>query len=155
MVSGKTAALLAACTELGALVAETSPTQRKSYRDFGFSLGLAFQAQDDLLGIWGDSALTGKSAESDLITGKKSLPVLHGLSQNGDFARRWAQGELTTPEIPALAAQLEAEGARTYTQDSANRLTKEALNALEDARPQGEAGEALRSTATRLLSRQS
>jgi geranylgeranyl diphosphate synthase type I len=155
MVKGKTAALLAACTELGALIAEISEAQRFSYRDFGFSLGLAFQAQDDLLGIWGDSALTGKSAESDLIAGKKSLPVLYGLSQNGDFAQRWAQGEISAAEVPTLASQLEAEGGRTYTQDTANRLTKEALNALDDAKPQGEAGEALRSLARRLLHRQS
>ena len=155
MVNGKTAALLAACTELGALVAKAPQAQCNSYRDFGFSLGLAFQAQDDLLGIWGDSALTGKSAESDLITGKKSLPVLYGLSQNGDFAQRWAQGEITSAEVPALAAQLEAEGARTYTQDTTNQLTENALIALDDARPQGEAGEALHSLAMRLLSRQS
>jgi geranylgeranyl diphosphate synthase type I len=145
---------LAACTELGALIAETPQEQQNSYRDFGFSLGLAFQAQDDLLGIWGDSTLTGKSAESDLITGKKSLPVLYGLSQNGDFAQRWAQGEISTAEVPALAAQLEAEGARTHTQDAANRLTEAALKALEDAKPKGHAGEALRSLAMRLLRRQ-
>ena len=155
MIGGKTAALLAACTELGALVAETQPAQRYAYRDFGYSLGLAFQVQDDLLGIWGDSALTGKSAESDLTTGKKSLPVLFGLSQNGEFAQRWAQGEITVDEVPYLAAQLEAEGARKYTQDAVNQLTEEALNALKSARPKGEAGEALRSLATRLMHRQS
>ena len=155
MIGGKTAALLAACTELGALVAETQPDQRYAYRDFGYSLGLAFQVQDDLLGIWGDSALTGKSAESDLTTGKKSLPVLYGLSQNGEFAQRWAQGEITADEVPFLAAQLEAEGARKYTQDTANQLTEEALSALKSARPQGEAGEALRLLAMRLMHRQS
>jgi geranylgeranyl diphosphate synthase type I len=155
MVNGKTAALLAACTELGALVAKAPQARCNSYRDFGFSLGLAFQVQDDLLGIWGDSALTGKSAESDLITGKKSLPVLYGLSLNGNFARRWAQGEITSAEVPALAAQLEEEGARTFTQDTTDQLTKDALIALEDAEPQGEAGEALHSMAMRLLRRQS
>jgi geranylgeranyl diphosphate synthase type I len=136
-------------------VAKAPQAQCYSYRDFGFSLGQAFQAQDDLLGIWGDSALTGKSAESDLITGKKSLPVVHGLSQNGGFAQRWAQGEITSAEVPALAAQLEVEGARTYTQDTADQLTENALNALDDACPQGEAGEALHSLATHLLHRQS
>jgi geranylgeranyl diphosphate synthase type I len=155
MVNGKTAALLAACTELGALVAKAPQAQCNSYRDFGFSLGLAFQVQDDLLGIWGDSALTGKSTESDLITGKKSLPVLYSLSLNGDFAQRWAQGKITSAEVPALAAQLEEEGARTYTQDTANQLTENALNALDDAGPQGEAGDALHSLAMRLLRRQS
>ena len=154
MVEGKTAALLAACTQLGALIAGTTEDIREAYRQFGTSLGLAFQAQDDLLGIWGDAALTGKSSESDLITGKKSLPVLYGLTRNGPFAKRWTKGTITTGEVSDLAAQLEAEGARDYTRKTANRLTEQALGALETARPQGKAGEALVELAGKLLHRQ-
>jgi geranylgeranyl diphosphate synthase type I len=153
MVSGKTAALLSACTELGALVAEASDTTCAAYREFGYSLGLAFQAQDDLLGIWGDAAITGKSAESDLLSGKKSLPVLFGLSQNGRFAARWNQGPITPEEVPGLAIQLEQEGAYIATQAQATKLTDQSLGALEQANPQGEAGEALRELAMRLLQR--
>ena len=54
MISGKTGALIAACTELGALVAEVDKNIQAYYRSFGLNLGLAFQALDDLLGIWGD-----------------------------------------------------------------------------------------------------
>jgi geranylgeranyl diphosphate synthase type I len=153
MVSGKTAALLAACTELGALAAGASEACQETYRRFGYSLGLAFQAQDDILGIWGNAASTGKSAESDLLAGKKSLPVLFGLGQAGPFARRWADGPVQPEEIEALAAQLEAEGARAYAQETAGRLTGEALQALEQAGPQGEAGEALVELAKMLLNR--
>lgn len=71
MTSGKTAALLAACAEIGALCAGAEASVCTAYRRFGQALGLAFQAEDDLLGIWGDAALTGKSTESDLVTGKK------------------------------------------------------------------------------------
>jgi geranylgeranyl diphosphate synthase type I len=154
MVSGKTAALISACTELGALVAETSSATGAAYREFGYSLGLAFQAQDDLLGIWGDAAITGKSAESDLLSGKKSLPVLLGLSQKGSFAARWNQGPITPDEVPGLAMQLEQEGVYIATQEQATKLTNQALGALELANPQGEAGEALRELAMRLLQRQ-
>jgi geranylgeranyl diphosphate synthase type I len=154
MVEGKTAALLAACTQLGALVAGAAQDIRDAYHQFGKSLGLAFQAQDDLLGIWGDAALTGKSSESDLITGKKSLPVLYGLTCGGLFAERWMKGAIPTAEVPDLAAQLEEEGARGYTRKTANRLTEQALKALETARPQGEAGEALVELADQLLHRQ-
>lgn len=153
MVKGKTAALLAACTEIGALVAGASSERRTAYRQFGSSLGLAFQVQDDLLGIWGDVAFTGKSAQSDLLSGKKSLPVLYGLSRQGPFAERWSRGEITPEELPALAAQLEREGARDYTQATANTLTGQSLHALEAAEPQGEAGEALVDLAHRLLRR--
>jgi geranylgeranyl diphosphate synthase type I len=154
MVNGKTAALLGACTELGALIANVSPEKQRSFRQFGTELGLAFQALDDILGIWGDAALTGKSAESDLLAGKKSLPVLFGLSQDGPFAMRWQQGPIRPEETGALALQLEAEGARRFVEETATRLTDRALQALSEAGPEGEAGEALDALAKQLLKRQ-
>jgi geranylgeranyl diphosphate synthase type I len=153
MVGGKTAALLGACTELGAITARTSQERRENFRDFGYFLGLAFQAQDDLLGIWGDAALTGKSNESDLITGKKSLPILYGLVQNGPFAERWAKGDIQTEEIAALADQLDLEGARVYTQEAANEMTEKSLNSLDQARPHGTPGKLLKDLAVKLLNR--
>lgn len=154
MVGGKTAALLAACTELGAIVANSSQPQRELLRDFGYNLGLAFQAQDDILGIWGDAALTGKSNESDLTAGKKSLPVLFALEQGGQFASRWVQGPIQPEEIKVLANQLESEGARAFTQESANKMTEQALHSLSEAGLNGQAGEMLISLANRLLRRQ-
>lgn len=154
MVSGKTAALLEACTELGAIIAESDAAIRKSYRMFGRELGLAFQALDDYLGIWGDVSETGKSAASDLLEGKKSLPVLYGLQENGAFATRWRQGPITPTEVPELAAQLATEGGRDYTQQQAGRLTQQALDALEAVNPRGEAGEALVELAHTLLKRE-
>ncbi len=153
MIGGKTAALIAACTELGALIAGAEKAARAAYHTFGRDLGLAFQVQDDLLGIWGDANLTGKSAESDLVEGKKSFPVLYGLAQNGPFAERWAQGPIAPEDVSTLAAQLEAEGAKSYTQDVADRLTGQALEALAATNLQGEAGEALNALANKLLKR--
>lgn len=155
MVSGKTAALLSACTELGALAATASDERQDSFREFGHFLGLAFQAKDDMLGIWGDSALTGKSAESDLLSGKKSLPVLFGLTQRGAFAHRWEQGGITDKEVASLAKQLKAEGAFDYVQEAVRRLTDQAIQALESAGPEGDAGQTLFTLADKLLSRQS
>ncbi len=153
MIRGKTAALISACCELGALVAGAEEEKRLLYRQFGCHLGMAFQAQDDLLGIWGDAALTGKSADSDLLTGKKSLPILYGLSQNGPFARRWAQGPITADEIRQIAHQLEQEGGLRYTQEITENLTKEALQALRSADPKTEFGNALVELAMQLLNR--
>ncbi len=153
MVRGKTGALLAACTELGALIAGVSEQIRNTYRDFGLQLGLAFQALDDLLGIWGASSQTGKSSASDLIEAKKSLPVLYGLEQKGDFAARWAEGPIQVDEAPTVAQQLEREGARAYAQKEAARLTEKALQALKKANPQGQAGKALFELTHQLLHR--
>ncbi len=154
MIGGKTAALLAACTELGALLGGADADRRACYRQFGEQLGLAFQVYDDYLGIWGDAALTGKSAESDLLAGKKSLPVLYALEQQGAFAERWAQGPLTAEDLPGMTLQLEVEGAREYIQHEADRLTQTALAALREAEPATEAGAALEELARRLIARQ-
>jgi geranylgeranyl diphosphate synthase type I len=154
MVSGKTAALLACCTEMGALLAECPPARREAFRQFGYSLGLAFQVLDDWLGIWGNTALTGKSAENDLVSGKKTLPVLYGISQNKEFAARWKSGSIHPEEVSDLAKMLVDEGAQAYTDRTADRLTAEALTALEAACERNEAAEALHELAHVLLRRE-
>jgi geranylgeranyl diphosphate synthase, type I len=153
MIGGKTSALLACCTELGALTAGVDESRRAIFREYGFSLGLAFQVLDDWLGIWGDVALTGKSVESDLASGKKTLPVLHALSQDGAFARRWKQGEITPEEVPALAHMLEQEGAYAYTLETAEQLTTRSLDALFQAACDNQAAKALRELTHSLLKR--
>lgn len=155
MVAGKTAALLSACTQVGAILGNVDEATQEAYRDFGHYLGLAFQVHDDYLGIWGDSALTGKSTDSDLVTGKKSLPVLYGLVKDGPFARRRAEGPVSAEEVPILAEQLAREGAKAFTQETADHMTDLALQALRQANPQAEAGEELFELANLLLNRQS
>jgi geranylgeranyl diphosphate synthase type I len=154
MVDGKTASLLAACTELGALVAEVDSKTRSAYRSFGRDLGLAFQVLDDMLGIWGETEKIGKSTASDLVEGKKSLPVLYALGKQGEFAKRWHRGPIQPEEVPTLAAMLEMEGARAYTINEASRRTNQALAALARANPQGDAGQALTTLANQLLHRE-
>ncbi len=130
MVAGKTAALLSACTQIGALAGGAGEDALEAYRQFGEALGLAFQVQDDWLGIWGDSARTGKSTESDLVTGKKTLPVLYALEKGGKFATRWQQGPVRPEEVIGLARLLAEEGAQEYTQQTSDRLTRQAHLAL-------------------------
>ncbi len=154
MVEGKTAALLSASTEIGAIIAQSNNQTRYAFREFGRLLGLAFQTKDDLLGIWGDAALTGKSAASDLTSGKKSLPVLYGLSLNGAFSNRWAEGPIFPDEVSDVARQLEYEGAREYTQNISDDLTRKALLALAEADPQNDARITLEELADKLLNRQ-
>jgi geranylgeranyl diphosphate synthase type I len=153
MVNGKTAALLAACCALGSLLGQSEEVTQELYRDFGHYLGLAFQVQDDLLGIWGDSALTGKSTDSDLISGKKTLPVLFGLQKKGLFAQRWDKGSIQIDEIPELADQLSSEGARLFTQETADQMADLALQSLRMANPKGKAGESLYELTTGLIRR--
>jgi len=153
MVSGKTAALISTCCHIGALLGGADEAAQDAYRAFGQYLGLAFQVQDDILGIWGDEVLTGKSAASDLIEGKNSLPVLAGLGANGRFAARWRQGAIRTEEVEELARLLASEGGYETATEAARQMTDLALMSLREADPRGEAGDALFELTDRLLKR--
>lgn len=154
MVEGKTAALVSASTELGAISASSDDKTCNSYRNFGRMLGTAFQVQDDILGIWGNSALTGKSNQSDLLTRKKSLPVLYGLFKASQFAEHWKQGPVHPEELIEIISLLENEGAKEFAQAQATELINKSLTALDEAHPIGNAGEILKSLALSLSSRQ-
>jgi geranylgeranyl diphosphate synthase, type I len=153
MIAGKTASLLSASCHIGAILGDADQGTKDSYRSFGHALGLAFQIQDDLLGIWGDEALTGKSAASDLLEGKKSLPVIFGLKKNGVFAKRWRKGAIQPEEVEELAQHLASEGAYEFTYDLSDQMTVMAINSLREADPKGDAGEVLLEMANNLLMR--
>jgi geranylgeranyl diphosphate synthase type I len=153
MIAGKTAALLSTCCHLGSLLGGADETGQDAYRSFGQYLGLAFQVQDDILGIWGTEEITGKSAASDLMEGKNSLPVLAGLAANGKFANRWKQGAIHAHEVEELAKLLATEGGYETAYEASRHMTDMALLNLHEAEPQGEAGNALFDLAEKLLKR--
>lgn len=153
MIAGKTAALISACCHLGALLGGADEEKQEVYRSFGHYLGLAFQVQDDILGIWGDEKVTGKSVASDLVEGKNSLPVLAGLDKKGRFAERWAQGPIQPDEVGEVSRLLASEGGLLAAQDATKQMTDLALKSLEEAEPGGEAGDALFRLAKKLLNR--
>jgi geranylgeranyl diphosphate synthase type I len=81
MSAGKTGALLECAASLGAVLAGAPPAQVERLGEYGFHLGLAFQAVDDVLGIWGDPEVTGKPVWSDLRQRKKTIPIAAALAQ--------------------------------------------------------------------------
>jgi geranylgeranyl diphosphate synthase, type I len=153
MVEGKTAALLSASAEMGAILGGATPEAQRYYAGFGHNLGLAFQVQDDMLGIWGDESVTGKSAGSDLVEGKNSLPVLYGVAHSKEFAERWASPPIALKETSHLAQVLKDAGAYDYCEKEAARLTALAMESLRAANSQGDAGAALAELADKLLHR--
>jgi geranylgeranyl diphosphate synthase type I len=153
MVGGKTSALLSACTHIGALLGNAGEAEQEAYRQFGYHLGLAFQVQDDILGIWGDEAVTGKSTASDLVEGKNSLPVLYALEKQGKFSERWKQGPITANEVKAVALQLKEEGGQSYAEEISEKETQIAMKYLNEANPRGAAGESMLELANMLLKR--
>jgi geranylgeranyl diphosphate synthase type I len=156
MIRGKTAALLAASVEIGASLGGAQPAQLAALRQFGESLGLAFQIQDDILGIWGDEQMTGKSAASDILARKKSLPVLYALNGTQGAALRelYAHARFTADEVPAVLDRLAAAGARPYAASLVETYSMAALQALHEADLVLPAGDLLRDLALGLLDRQ-
>lgn len=143
MINGKTAVLIALATELGALIAGADDTRVKAFADYGLNLGLAFQVQDDILGIWGDESVTGKSAATDITTRKKTLPVLYALPKSGPLRSLYDGGETDSEFVRQVVTILDETGARRYAVEQAERYTQMAIAALSAAQPAGPAAEAL------------
>jgi len=87
VIEGKTAALFAAATEVGAVVADQPAARQAALRDFGMALGIAFQLVDDALDYSADQAALGKTVGDDFREGKITLPVLLAF-ERGDDAER-------------------------------------------------------------------
>ena len=135
MIGRKTAALIAASIEAGALLATEDDEVIARYRRFGWSLGLAFQLNDDLLGIWGEEQKTGK-VPTDVVRHKKTLPVLYAFehASPGDRERLvvlHAQPEPSSAEVGEIVAILERTGAQAFTRSEARRHRDAALAELD------------------------
>jgi geranylgeranyl diphosphate synthase type I len=155
MIQGKTAALIGASVTIGALLAGASAAQQTALSQFGQSIGLAFQIQDDILGIWGDPAVTGKAAGNDILRRKKSLPLLHALNDpvvGSELHSYFAQASDPT-HLPAILALLEQAGTRKLAEAQMETQHSIALTALVSALGERAATSPLRSLAEGLLHR--
>jgi geranylgeranyl diphosphate synthase type I len=137
MIGRKTAALIAASVKAGALLATDDQHVIDAYHGFGWSLGIAFQLNDDLLGIWGDEQSTGKEP-SDLAKHKKTLPVIYALERGSDSERArlreiLAKDGASRADLEEARALLELAGAREYTRERARAERDEAVRRLETA----------------------
>ncbi|MFJ8430767.1 polyprenyl synthetase family protein [Kitasatospora sp. NPDC094019] len=124
MVAAKTASLFSCACRLGALYGVAGPGAVAGWAAFGHDLGMAFQLVDDLLGIWGDPAVTGKPVFNDLRRRKLSVPVVAALDSGttaGDrLAEEYRRAAAGEPVDPAgLALLVERAGGRRWTTERA------------------------------------
>ncbi len=135
MIGRKTAALISASIEAGALLATDDEDVIAGYRRFGWALGLAFQLNDDVLGIWGQEQQTGKEP-TDIARHKKTLPVLyalqHGTAEDRErLAALYATPDPSSDDVAGIVAILERSGGHEFTRSEARRYRDEALAELE------------------------
>ncbi|GAA0448334.1 polyprenyl synthetase family protein [Streptomyces stramineus] len=143
MEGNKTGALLACAVSMGAVLGGADDRTADILESYGYHLGLAFQAVDDLLGIWGDPESTGKQTWSDLRQRKKSLPVVAALAAGGPASEQLAaqlaadaklgdaqSADFDEEEFARRAALIEEAGGREWTSQEARRQHATAIEAL-------------------------
>ena len=130
MITRKTGALFACACRLGAMAGGASAAKQDTYASYGLELGLAFQEQDDLLGVWGRSNETGKPDAADVVERKRGLPAsvalaradapdwLKAMYSDGSSdalgSRRGGAGDRALRRAPACARDLERRIERRY-----------------------------------------
>ena len=164
MAAGKTGALVVSSAAVGAVLAGAGRDTVAALERYAEHVGLAFQLEDDLLGIWGDPAVTGKPALADLRARKKSLPVAAALATGGpaaDRLRAWLATPSPPPgrpvedlaELRAVAGLVEQAGGRVWAAAEAARQVALAEQALVGAPVEPDAAVELAGLARSLLGR--
>jgi len=133
MAGDKTGALLGCAASLGAVLVDAPSELALGLAEYGQHLGLAFQLVDDLLGIWGSTARTGKPVWSDLRAQKKSLPVVAALASGTPAAERFralycGEAALTEDRLEEAAALIEEAGGRGWAERRAAEESDAALD---------------------------
>ena len=128
----KTAFLFSACCEVGAILGGSDQVTQNAMRDFGMDLGIAFQLSDDILDLTAETANLGKTAGSDLLEGKLTLPLIYLLEKNAPLRSKLEKimfdGDYTALSRDDLKSQLRTHGIlndiKMRSDDHADRARK-------------------------------
>jgi len=137
MIEYKTAVLVGAAMEMGAIVADAEDAARKNIYKYGALLGLAFQLQDDYLDVYGDYETFGKQIGGDIRENKKTYLYLKALEKaSADDARQLEHLYTLTPKKPeakveAVTAIFTDTGAAEATRREIEHYTEKAFGMLE------------------------
>ena len=142
---------------VGAALAGGGPAELAALTAFGLPLGEAFQLRDDLLGVFGDPATTGKPAGDDLIEGKRTVLVALALDgaapADAALLDRSLGTPLSPPEVERLRDVIEASGAHAQVEEVIGELSRIAVAALDAADVDEHAREVLRGLAAAVTQR--
>jgi geranylgeranyl diphosphate synthase, type I len=126
--------------QLGAAAAADRPEVQAAFHELGTSLGVAFQLRDDVLGVFGDPAVTGKPSGDDLRSGKRTVLLAEAveLADKSDpvaakLLRTSIGTELTDAQVKELCLVIESVGALAAVEEHIDMLTVRALETLNAA----------------------
>jgi geranylgeranyl diphosphate synthase type I len=139
MIRYKTAALLAASLQIGAVVAGAPADEAERFATFGRELGLAFQIRDDILGIWGEGSATGKPVGADIARKKKTLPIVQAFAQtmgsDRDLLRRvYSAPAVEDEDVDAVLGILQRWNCRYFAQGLAEDYRSRAMATLSQTK---------------------
>ena len=142
---------------LGAALAGATPEALAELTAFGLPLGEAFQLRDDLLGVYGDPAITGKPAGDDLVEGKRTVLVALALdaapADDAALLDRALGTPLSAEQVERLREIIDASGAHAQVETVIERLSEVALAALDRAAIDAGARQVLRGLASAVTHR--
>jgi octaprenyl-diphosphate synthase len=130
----KTATLMSAACQIGAILGGVPPVQEEALAQFGLNLGITFQVVDDILDFTGDEKELGKPVINDLKEGRITLPLIHALAHAGEGDRRRLRelAQKVQPEnAPEILALLNKYGSLDYARQKAQHYTRKAQENLE------------------------
>jgi geranylgeranyl diphosphate synthase type I len=158
MITRKTGALFACACRLGAMAGGASTATADAFAAYGMQLGLAFQEQDDLLGVWGRAAETGKPAAADVVERKRGLPAALALSRADTPAWLTAaysetDGGMPADTVAAVIGHFDAIDLRGEVEQRVQQRYRRAQDALELAAPREPAQSYLAALCEALVSR--
>jgi heptaprenyl diphosphate synthase len=155
-IEAKTAALLAACCDIGAVLGGLPPTQRSALHEYGRMLGLAFQIADDVLDYLGSEGEIGKPIGKDVTEGFATLPLMVAMGDASvakELTKVLRDGrELTTEQASAVVEIVRQSGAPQRALDRAQQYASAASRQL-DAIPAGDVRDSLAALADYVVSR--
>lgn len=128
--------------QCGALLAGANENELAKLNSIGIALGVAFQLSDDLLGVFGDEKVTGKSISSDIHEGKRTLLVQYALEASGDDDRAFLATILGNPlatsdQIERFRKILKTSGAKEKVEKLVEMYLEQADDSLESLGIQG------------------
>lgn len=133
VILGKTAMLFEAATEAGAILANSSTSEREALRLYGLHLGTAFQLIDDVMDYLSTAEEMGKNVGDDLAEGKATLPLIHAMRAGTEEQRllvRQAIRKGGLDDLQPIMDIVKETGAIEYTQQKAQTEADSAIAAL-------------------------